>query len=65
MGFLRREPDSRELSQEDFIAVLEERVQACLGITLEEFVEQLNRGTLDPESPRVAEIAILVGAPVR
>lgn len=45
--------------------MLEERVQACLGITLEEFVEQLNRGTLDPESPRVAEIAILVGAPVR
>jgi hypothetical protein len=55
--------EPRELSQEDFIALLEERVQACLGITLAEFVAQLNAGELDPEAPRVAELAILVGAP--
>jgi hypothetical protein len=54
--------EPRELSQEDFIAVLEERVQGSLGMSLAEFVAALHEGELDPESPRVAELALLVGA---
>jgi hypothetical protein len=54
--------EPRELSQEDFIALLEERVQASLGMSLEEFVAALREGELDPESPQVAGLALLVGA---
>jgi hypothetical protein len=34
-------------------------------MSLAEFIEQLDAGRLDPESPRVAELAVLVGAPAR
>jgi hypothetical protein len=54
--------EPRELSQQDFVALLEERVRASLGISLDEFVAQLRSGELDPESPGVASLAILVDA---
>jgi len=54
-----------ELSREDFTDLLEGRVQAALDMSLSSFVAALRDGQLDPESPRVAELAILVGAPGR
>jgi hypothetical protein len=54
--------EPRELSREEFRALLEERVIAALGMTLDEFIEALDDGSLDPESPQVAGLAILVGA---
>jgi hypothetical protein len=54
--------EPRELDREDFLAFLEEHVQASLGISLAEFTERLQDGSLDPESPQVAGLAILIGA---
>jgi hypothetical protein len=54
--------EPRELSEDDFIALLEERVQAAFGMTLAQFVESLRKGNLDPEAPRVTELAMLAGA---
>ena len=54
--------EPQELSQEDFEALLEERVRAAFDMSLSEFVAALRDGTLDPESPRVAELALLVSA---
>ncbi len=54
--------EPEELSQEDFTALLEERIRASLGMSLAEFVTALRNEELDPESPRVAELALLVGA---
>ena len=51
-----------ELSQDDFLQFLEERIQEAFGMSLEEFVAGLQDGSLDPESPRVAVLAVLVGA---
>ena len=54
--------EPRELDREDFAAFLDERVRASLGMSLAEFVAALRSGELDPESPRVASLAILVDA---
>lgn len=54
--------EPRELSREDFLALLDERVREALGMSLEDFVAQLKSGDLDPESPGVASLAILVDA---
>jgi hypothetical protein len=57
--------EPRELSREEFIELLEERVQAALDMTLDQFIAALEEGRLDPEAPRVAGLAILVGARTR
>ena len=57
--------EPRELSREEFAELLEERVQASLNMSLADFVAALEEGRLDPESPRVADLAILVGARTR
>lgn len=54
--------EPREFTPEDFLALLDERVRGTLGISLDEFVAQLKSGELDPESPGVASLAILVDA---
>jgi hypothetical protein len=56
------EPEPRELDSEDFRVLLDERVRRALGISLQQFIEQLRAGELDPESPEIAGLAILVGA---
>lgn len=56
------EAEPRELDQDEFRQFLEDRVRASLGISLTEFIAALDEGRLDPESPRVAGLAILVGA---
>jgi hypothetical protein len=48
------------MTQDDFEALLEERAQASFGMSLSEFVAALRAGKLDPESPRVAELALLL-----
>jgi hypothetical protein len=57
--------EPRELDREEFWAFLDQRVQASLGITLEQFIAALESGELDPELPQVAGLAILVGARAR
>lgn len=54
--------EPRELDRDDFRAFLDARIQATLGMTVGEFIVALESGKLDPESPRVASLAILVGA---
>jgi hypothetical protein len=54
--------EPRELDNEDFRALLDERVRRAVGMSLQEFIEALQAGKLDPESPQVAGLAILVGA---
>jgi hypothetical protein len=49
------------LSQEDFMVLLEERVAASLHMSVADFIARLDAGELDPEAPRVADLAILVG----
>jgi hypothetical protein len=57
--------EPKELSREEFAVLLEERVQASLNMSVPEFIARLEDGRLDPESPRVANLAILVGARAR
>jgi hypothetical protein len=57
--------EPRELSHEEFVELLEQRVRGSLNMTLAEFITALEEGRLDPESPRVAGLAILVGARAR
>lgn len=54
--------EPRELSEREFDALLEERIQASLKMSLAEFILALKNGQLDPDSSRVAGLAILVGA---
>ena len=54
--------EPRELSRDDFRAFLDERIRESLDMSLGEFIEALNAGHLDPETPEVAGLAILVGA---
>jgi hypothetical protein len=56
----RGEPRPVVLSSEQVAAVLNERSEAELGISGEEFVRRLADGKL-PDSPVVDELAILVG----
>ena len=60
MSELEAEPI--ELDGNDFRQLLEERVQASLGMSVGEAVLALREHRLDPESPRIAGLAILVGA---
>jgi hypothetical protein len=57
--------EPRELSRDEFAAFLEERVSSSLDMSLADFVAALEEGRLDPESPEVASLAILVGARAR
>jgi len=52
--------EPEELDRDDFRALLEKRLQAALGMSVPEFLEALSEGQLDPESPRVAQFAILL-----
>lgn len=54
-----------ELDREQFAAFLDERVRSLLDMTLDEFILALREGRLDPESPQVASLAILVDARAR
>jgi hypothetical protein len=51
-----------ELTSEEFAALVEERVQAAFGMSIEEFERALEEGRLDPDAPHVASLAILIGA---
>lgn len=57
--------EPRELDRDEFRVFLDERVQMTLDMTLSEFINALDEGRLDPESPQVASLAILVGARAR
>lgn len=57
---LRRNPKPKELSDDEFRRVLSERVARTLHMDLDEFTAALRDGSLDPEEPRVAGLAILV-----
>jgi len=54
--------EPRELTRDEFAAFLDERVSASLDMSLADFVAALEDGRLDPESPEIASLAILVGA---
>jgi hypothetical protein len=58
----RDDAEARELNQEEFRELLEGRVRESLNMSLSEFMAALKDGRLDPESPRVASLAILLGA---
>jgi hypothetical protein len=51
-----------ELSEEDFLRFLAERVQEAFGMSLEEFVAALQEQRLDEESFEVSDLAALVSA---
>ena len=53
--------EPRELNREEFRDFLDQRVRASLHMTLDEFITELREGRLDPESPQIASLAILVG----
>jgi hypothetical protein len=57
--------EPKELSREEFAVLLEERVYESLNMSVSDFIARLEDGRLDPESPRVASLAILVGARTR
>ena len=57
---LRRTPKPKELSDEEFRNVLNERAKRTLNMNLDEFTVALREGRLDPEAPKVAGLAILV-----
>jgi hypothetical protein len=52
----------KQLGRDEFEQFLDVRVKGCLGMSLVEFKAALDAGTLDPEEPHVASMAILVGA---
>jgi hypothetical protein len=54
--------EAKELSQKEFRRLLEKRVQESFDMSLTDFTAALSDGRLDPESPRVAGLAILLGA---
>ena len=53
--------EPKELSENEFQELLEQRAQRTLGMSLAEFIAALREGRLDPESSRVAGLALLVG----
>jgi hypothetical protein len=55
-------PDAKELSREDMRDLLDAEIRNTTGMTLPQFTAALKDGTIDPESPRIAGLAILVGA---
>lgn len=54
--------DAKELTQEELRSLLEGEVRTVTGMSLDEFTAALEQGRLDPETPRIAGLAILVGA---
>jgi hypothetical protein len=52
--------EPQELARDEFRALLEERLFAAHGVSVPEFLEKLQQGELDPESPQVAQFAILL-----
>lgn len=59
------QPKPKELSEEDFRLVLDGRVRRTLDMSLEDFTAALKDGRLDPESPKVAGLAVLVDSRTR
>lgn len=53
--------EPRELSREELLAVLEERVRRYLDMSLDDFLAAIDRGEL-PDHPAATDLAILVGA---
>jgi hypothetical protein len=64
IGSRKKEPlmDAKELSRADLHLVLDTEIRETTGMSLAEFTAAIESGRLDPESPRVAGLAILVGA---
>ena len=54
------EPGISELDQEDGRALLEERTQKLLGVSLEEFEAAYDAGTLDLDSRAVRHLIMLL-----
>lgn len=54
-----REP--QELGTEEFRRLVEHRIRRRFGMTIDAFVDALRNGEL-PDTPEVADLAILVGA---
>jgi hypothetical protein len=62
MGLRSATIEPKELSGDDLRALLDVEIRQAFGMSLTEFTAALERGDLDPESPRVAGLAVLVGA---
>lgn len=54
--------ETTELTSEEFAELVEARVLAAFGMSLDEFEAALEEGRLDPDAPHVASLAILIGA---
>jgi hypothetical protein len=61
MGAPRPGNGHRILSRDEYRALVEERVQKYLGMSLDEFLAALDRGDL-PDSAAVSHLEVLVGA---
>jgi hypothetical protein len=59
---VRTDPKPRDLSEEQFRAVLEERVQRAFHMSAREFSLALKERRIDPESSKAAGLAILLSA---
>lgn len=60
--FGRRASEARELNEDELRALLDSEIRETAGMSLPEFTAALEQGTVDPESPRLAGLAILLGA---
>jgi hypothetical protein len=58
----RRTPAARELNEAQLRALLDTEIREATGMSLLEFTAALEEGRVDPESPRVAGLSILLGA---
>ena len=61
MAEVAPEREPQELGPEEFRRVVEDRIRRRFGMTIDEFVAALRDGEL-PDTPEVADLAILVGA---
>lgn len=52
----------RELDEDELRALLDTEIREIVGMSLPEFTVALEQGKVDPESPRLAGLAILLGA---
>lgn len=57
-----RDNEPVELSEAEFRKLLDRQVQESFNMSLVEFRKQVADGRLDPEAPKVARLAMLVGA---
>ncbi len=53
--------EPQELGSEEFRRVVEDRIRRRFGMSIDEFAAALRDGKL-PDTPEVADLAILVGA---